>query len=89
MRHQRRQPIVIAKPHFRMRHRVILVHDGNYTQVQQPINCALRIPCPMPHPRIRSREQHLPHMLTIAAETSGPRLHEMLLPHRRNRLLGS
>ncbi len=88
MRHQCRQPIVVAEPDLVGGHCVVLVDDGQHPEVQQSSQRALGVAVVGAADQILGGEQHLPDADVVLAELRGVVGDEDSLPDARGCLLG-
>ena len=75
--------------HFRRRHRIVLVHDGDGAQLAQAINGALRVAGAVAVPRIGGGEEDLADGALIARKGLAPHRGQVYLADGRGGLLSS
>ena len=68
VRGQRSEPVVVPEPDLVGGHRVVLVHDRDDTQVQQPVERAPRVAVVRAAHHVLGGEQHLPDAQVRAGE---------------------
>ena len=86
LRHARRQPVVVAKPDFLRRHRIVLVDHRHRARIEQPAQRGGHVEIAPPVLQIVERQQHLRCNQPVRAQQFRPQPRQRDLAHRRRRL---
>ena len=87
MRDEGREPVVVAEPDLRGRHRVVLVDDRDRPHLEQLGEGAVGVAVVAAPGHVVDGEEHLAHGLPVPGELLGVAVHEEALPDGRGRLL--
>ena len=78
----RRQSVIITKPHLRGGNRVVFVDDRHRTHLTQPLECALRVAGALTRTGIGLGQQHLASRPAVARKRGAPHLSQVNLADR-------
>ena len=88
VRHQGREPVVVAEPDFVGGHGVVLVDDRHRVQSTQPVQRALGVGVLHPHRNVMCGQQDLTDAALVAGECATPRVDQRHLSDTCRGLLG-
>jgi hypothetical protein len=86
--HQCAEPVVVTETDLVVGHRIVLVHHGHHTQLQQAEQGGPGVEVLLAHPEVERCEEHLAGHHTVAREGVVVDPHEPALTNGRHRLQG-